>query len=70
MQAEELLITLTTAECRLLADGERLRVQDPRQALTNDLREAIRAHKPNCWRCWRTALPTHASCPTPRPSTP
>jgi hypothetical protein len=46
MTAEELFTTLTHAGCRLIPDGKRLRIQDPRQALTDDLRAAIRQHKP------------------------
>jgi hypothetical protein len=45
MLAEELFETLTTAGCRLISDGERLRVQDPHGALTDPLRQAIQEYK-------------------------
>lgn len=45
MTAAELFWTLTRGGCRLLQDGEQLRIQDPRHMLTDDLRQLIRAHK-------------------------
>jgi hypothetical protein len=41
----ELVTALHTAGCRLIPQGEQLRVQNPRHALTDDLRQAIRQHK-------------------------
>ena len=45
MPPGELITALRTAGCRLVQDGEQLRVQDPHHALTDDLRQAIRQHK-------------------------
>jgi hypothetical protein len=45
MNAAELFWHLTCGGCRLLQDGEQLRIQDPRRMLTDDLRHAIREHK-------------------------
>lgn len=45
MTAAELLTMLTAAGCRLIPEGEQLRVQDPQHALTDELRQAIRQHK-------------------------
>ncbi len=46
MTAVELFAILTTTGCRLIPEGERLRIQDPQHALTDDMRQAIRQHKP------------------------
>ncbi len=45
MPAAQLFQTLTARGCRLLQDGEQLRIQDPQHALTDDVRQAIREHK-------------------------
>jgi hypothetical protein len=45
MEALELFDTLTLAGCRLIPDGDTLRVQDPHRALNDELRTAIRQHK-------------------------
>ena len=45
MTPGELVTALHTAGCRLIPEGEHLRVQDPQHALTDDLRQAIRQHK-------------------------
>lgn len=45
MTAAQLFQTLTARGCRLLQDGEQLRIQDPQHALTDDLRQTIRQHK-------------------------
>ena len=45
MTAVELFTALTATGCRLMPDGERLRIQDPQQALTDPLRQAIRQQK-------------------------
>lgn len=41
----ELVTVLHTAGCRLIPEGEHIRVQDPQHALTDDLRAATREHK-------------------------
>ena len=45
MTPGELVTALHTAGCRLIPEGEHLRVQDPQHVLTDDLRQAIREHK-------------------------
>ena len=45
MTPVELVTVLHTAGCRLIPVREHLRVQDPQHALTDDLRQAIHAHK-------------------------
>jgi hypothetical protein len=45
MTPGELVTALHTVGCRLIPEGEHLRVQDPQHALTGDLRQAIRQHK-------------------------
>ena len=43
--ATAVLTTLQKAGCRLIPDGEQLRVQDPERVLTDDLRQSIRQNK-------------------------
>jgi hypothetical protein len=45
MDSIRLLTALISSGCRLIPNGETLRVQDPHRALTDDLRQAIRQHK-------------------------
>jgi hypothetical protein len=45
MTPVELVTALHTVGCRLIPEGEYLRVQDPQHALTENLRQAIREHK-------------------------
>jgi len=45
MAPSGLIEMLKAAGCRLQADGDQLRVQDPERNLTDDLRAAIRQHK-------------------------
>ena len=45
MTTSDLLTTLTAAGCRLIPDGTRLRIQDPRQVLTDTIRSQIRQQK-------------------------
>jgi hypothetical protein len=60
MTPVELFTILTAAGCRLIPDGERLRVQDPQQALTEELRQAIRQHKPGLLAILAPRPPRHA----------
>ena len=46
MVASELLSFLISEGCRLVPDGDALRVRDPNKVLNDPLREAIRTHKP------------------------
>ena len=66
MAPSELIERLSAAGCRLRADGEQLRVHDPKRILTDDLRQAIREHKPELLRLLRSepANDTPAPCPT------
>jgi hypothetical protein len=57
----ELVTVLHTAGCRLIPEGEHLRVQDPQHALTDDLRQAIREHKPELLRLLAQTTPVHES---------
>jgi tubulysin polyketide synthase-like protein len=41
----EVLSLLQAMDCQVCVEGEKLRVQAPSQALTDDLRQAIREHK-------------------------
>ncbi len=43
--AVEVLNTLTAIGCQVRAEGDALHVRDPYQALTDELRQAIRQHK-------------------------
>ncbi len=43
--ATDVMTTLQKAGCRLIPDGETLRVQDHNHMLTDDLRQTIRKHK-------------------------
>jgi len=45
VDAATVLRLLMSKGCRLIPDREQLRVQDPHQALTEDLRQAIRQNK-------------------------
>src|SRR5215471_14258819 len=66
MTPSELAATLTTARCRLIPEGETLRVQDPQHALTDDLRQAIREHKAALLALLAQPTPVHdATTPTP-----
>src|SRR5262245_39743471 len=72
MTPGELITALHIVGCRLIPEGEHLRVQDPQHALTDAFSQAIRAHKPALLR-WLTQ--TTPACMSPlaeasvRPST-
>lgn len=71
MTPVELLTALTAAGCRLIPDGEQLRIEDSQQALTDDLRQAIRQHKTALLTLLTPRLPRHrGGLPVSRPSTP
>ena len=57
----QLFQTLTAGGCRLLQDGEQLRIQDPRRMLTDDLRQAIREHKTELLRVLAQMTPAYES---------
>jgi hypothetical protein len=43
--ASALIETLANQGCRIWVAGDKLRVSDPEQVMTDDLRQAIREHK-------------------------
>src|SRR5438128_10125144 len=74
MAPAELLTTLIEAGCRLMPDGDVLRVRPPRQGLTDELRQAIHQHKaallalltqPTPANDAATAMPSPEACPHP-----
>ena len=65
MSATALLTTLTSAGCRLIPDGDTLRVQDPQRTLTDEWRQAIREHKPALLALLRDESPAHTPLPSP-----
>ncbi len=73
MSALDLLVQLRKSGAMLLASGTSLKVRPGPGGLTDDLREAIRAHKPElialletpshgCERCGRFAYPKPTLC--------
>ena len=71
MTPAELVKALHTAGCRLLPDGEQLRIADPQQALTDHLRQAIRQHKAALLTLLTPRLPRHrGGVQVTRPTTP
>ena len=66
MAPSELIERLTAAGCRLQANGDQLWVRDPERNLTDDLRHAIRQHKPELLRLLRSgpANDKPEPCPT------
>jgi|RhiMetdeSRZDD1v2_1073273.scaffolds.fasta_scaffold93123_2 hypothetical protein len=61
MTPVELVTALYTAGCRLLPEGEQLRVQDPQHVLNEGLRQAIRTHKAELLRLLGQATSVRAS---------
>jgi hypothetical protein len=68
MTPVELITALHTVGCRLIPEGEHLRVQDPRHALTDDVRQAIREHKAALLAWLTQSAPAHNAAAT-APST-
>jgi hypothetical protein len=65
MTLAELVPVLQTAGCRLIPEGEQLRVQDPKHALTDNLRQAIREHKAALLVLLSRPKPTAPTLPEP-----
>jgi hypothetical protein len=65
MAPSQLIKQLSDAGCRLRADRDQLRVQDPERRLTNDLRQALREHKAELLRLLRAEADNDTPMPCP-----